>query len=60
MNRITELRERVGLSQGELARRVKVTPVRMSQVESTDERAPLKLLVRIAKVLDCGVGELIG
>lgn len=59
MNRITEFRERAGLSQGELARRVKVSPVRMSQVESGG-RTPLKLLVRIAKALDCGVGELIG
>jgi len=62
--RIKRLREERGLTQDQLARKVKVTRVHLANIESADtathHRTPsLALLDRLAKALGVSVGELL-
>jgi DNA-binding XRE family transcriptional regulator len=58
-NRIAEIRKRAGITQRELARRLKVQPSTLSRWERPDANLTLSTLRNIAKALDCSVVELI-
>lgn len=60
MNRVAEYREKAGISQDKLCKKIKVSLAHLQRVENNEVRAPLKLLARVSKELDCGVGDLIG
>lgn len=58
---IRRLREKAGMSQALLARRAKVTQGFISQLEAGIRKdISAKVAVRLAKVLDVPVGELLG
>ncbi len=63
--RIKKLRKARGLSQVELARRVEITSVYLSNLESQDaashhRRPSLTTLEKLARVLKTSVGQLLG
>lgn len=58
MNRVKEIREKAGISQTELARRVTVAAPNLSDVELGKRDAWPLLKRRLARVLKCREGEL--
>ena len=58
-NRIAEMRERSGITQKELARRLKVRQSTVSRMERENANLTLSTLRKIAKALDCPVHQLI-
>ena len=58
-NRIVKARKARGVSQKELARRLKVKPSTVSRLEKRSTRPRLDTLKRVAKALRCSVHELI-
>ena len=59
LTKITEMRKRLNLSQGDLANQIGVTQGAVSQWESGFTNPTLETLVKIAAVLRCTVDELI-
>lgn len=58
-NRIVKARKARGISQKELARRLKVKPSTVSRLERKSTRPRLDTLKRVAKALRCSVHDLI-
>lgn len=58
-NRIAEVREKFGLTQKELSRRLKVRQSTISRMEREKSNLTLETLRKIAKALDCSVHQLI-
>lgn len=58
-NNIRACRERAGLTQEELARRMECTQSYISQIEQPDARPTLGTLQRMAEALGCPVGDLV-
>ena len=58
-NRIKEARKARGITQKELARRLKVKPSTVSRLERKDTRPRLDTLKKVARALKCSVHELI-
>ena len=58
-NNIRACRERVSLTQEELARRVGCTQSHISQIEQSDARPTLGTLQKVAEALGCPVGDLV-
>ena len=56
--KIREYREKMGLSQRDLARKVGVSGPRVSMWESGEKLPSTKLLPTLAYALDCRVGDL--
>ena len=56
---IRACRERVGLTQEELARRMECTQSYISQIEQSDARPTLGTLQRVAEALGCPVSDLV-
>ena len=59
VNRIAAVRERLGISQQELARRLKVRQSTVSRMEQKRANLTLGTLRKIAKALGCSVHQLI-
>lgn len=59
-NRIAETRERLGLTQKELARRLKVRQSTVSRLELPNANLTLATLRKVAKALHCSVHQLLG
>jgi DNA-binding XRE family transcriptional regulator len=59
VNRIAEVRERMGITQKELARRLKVRQSTVSRMEHKNANLTLATLRKIAKALGCSVHQLI-
>jgi len=58
-NRVAELRERKGVTQSELARRLGVRQSTISRMESSKANLTIGSLRKIARALQCSVGDLI-
>lgn len=58
-NRIAQARKARGITQKELARRLKVKPSTVSRMEKKDARSRLDTLKKVAKALRCSVEDLI-
>ena len=58
MDRIRELREKAGMSQVELARRVRMASTNLSAIECGRLAPWPKVKRRLARVLKCSVAEL--
>lgn len=58
-NRIAEARKARGITQKELARRLKVKPSTVSRLERKDTKPRLDTLKKVAKALKCSVHDLI-
>ena len=58
-NRIAEMREKVGITQKEMARRLKIRQSTVSRMERKNANLTLSTLRKIAKALDCSVHQLI-
>ena len=58
-NRIAEARKSIGMTQKELARRLKVKPSTVCRLERKDTRPRLDTLKRVAKALGVSVHDLI-
>lgn len=59
MTRIREIREAVGMSQGELARRMGVTQGAVSQWENGSTNPEITKLTQLAQILQTTVDELL-
>lgn len=59
-NMVKEMRERAGLSQAELAKRLGVTQQSIYYYESGNRDIKASVLIDMAKALDCTVSELLG
>lgn len=57
--KIKELRQKVGITQAELAASIGVSAQRMCQYENGQRRIPVSLLPRIKDALDCTWEELL-
>lgn len=58
-NNVRSCRERAGLTQEELAKRMGYTQSYISQIEHPDARPTLGTLQKVAEALACPVGELV-
>ncbi len=58
-NRIAAVRQRLGVTQKELARRLEIRQSTVSRMESQDANLTLSTLRRLAKALGCSVHQLI-
>jgi DNA-binding XRE family transcriptional regulator len=58
-NNIRTCRERAGLTQEELAKRIGCTQAYISQIEQPDSRPTLGTVQRVAKALGCPIGDLV-
>jgi DNA-binding XRE family transcriptional regulator len=58
VNNIKGLREKRGLTQEELAEKVKCSPGHLSKVERGERAPSLKLMMRIARVLRCNLDDI--
>ena len=58
-NRIAKMREKAGVTQKELARRLKVRQSTISRMERENANLTLTTLKKVAKALDCSVHQLI-
>lgn len=58
-NRIAEMRDRLGITQKELARRLRVRQSTVSRWEGKDANLTLNTVRKIAKALDCPAHQLI-
>ncbi len=58
-NNIKKVRRRKKFTQKELAKKVRVSQARISQVENPDYRPTMKVYEKVAKALGCSVEELI-
>ncbi len=58
-NNIKKIRRRKKFTQKELAKKVRVSQARISQVENPDYRPTMKVYEKVAKALGCSVEELI-
>jgi DNA-binding XRE family transcriptional regulator len=58
-NRIADMREQAGITQQELARRLKVRQSTVSRMERENANLTLSTLRKIAKALNCPVHQLI-
>lgn len=50
---ITKARNKIGLSQAELAKKLKTTQSVISRIENGNQNISLNMLAKIAQVLDC-------
>lgn len=55
---LRRLRERQGLSQSELARRIGTTPGRISDIESGKRRVSITFVIYVSQLLECDPVEL--
>lgn len=58
-NRIKKVRSRKKITQKELAKRLRVSQARVSQMEDPDYRPKMEVYEKVAKALGCDVEELI-
>ena len=58
-NNIKKVRKRGKITQKELAKRLRVSQARVSQIENLDHRPTMKVYKKVAKALGCKVEELI-
>lgn len=58
-NRIAEARKKRGITQKELATRMKVKQSYISQIENKDESPPYEIFKKVAKALSCKIDDLI-
>ncbi|MDA2916539.1 helix-turn-helix domain-containing protein [Nitrospinae bacterium AH_259_B05_G02_I21] len=58
-NNIKKVRKRGKITQKELAKRLRVSQARVSQIENIDHRPTMKVYKKVAKALGCKVEELI-
>lgn len=58
-NRIAEVRKKLGMTQKDLAKRLRVKQSTVSRMERNDANLTLATLRRAAKVLECPVHELL-
>lgn len=58
--RMLKLMSEQGISQAELARRSKQTPMQVSRVVTGQQMPSALSLFKMAKVLDCEISELLG
>lgn len=58
--RLKRIRVQMGLSQGTVAQRVKITTARLSLYENNRERPNIDTLVRLSDVLNVSVDRLLG
>lgn len=58
VNHVAEIRKRKGVSQIDLAERLKITPSYLSKIEKGERNLSRKLAIRIAYELDCSVKEI--
>ena len=58
-NNIKKVRRRKKFTQKELAKKVRVSQARISQVENPDYRPTMKVYEKVARALGCSVEELI-
>ena len=58
--RVKELREQLGMSQRELAKRMSVTPAAVALWESGTNRVTMDNLLVLADVFNCTLDELFG
>lgn len=58
-NRIRELREAIGLSQAELARRINVTPPALQKVEIGTRKLDQQWMRRVSRALGCTPADLL-
>ncbi len=58
-NNIKKIRKRKKFTQKELAKKVRVSQARISQVENPDYRPTMKVYEKVARALGCSVEELI-
>ena len=56
---IKEMREKRGLSQGQLADKIGVAQQHISRWENGKHRPGIDILIKIAAVLNCNIGDLI-
>jgi DNA-binding XRE family transcriptional regulator len=59
VNRIAEVREKLGITQKELARRLNVRQSTVSRMEREDANLTLSTLRKVAKALGCSVHQLL-
>jgi DNA-binding XRE family transcriptional regulator len=59
VNRIAKVREQMGVTQKELARRLKVRQSTISRIERKGANLTLSTLRRVAKALGCSVNQLV-
>jgi putative transcriptional regulator len=57
-NNIKKLREEKGISQTELAKRLKVSRFHLSRIENGEVNCTIRMAVRIAQNLECGLDEI--
>lgn len=57
---IIDLREDVGWSQSELARRAGVTSAAISMIEKGDRNPTLEMVIKLCKALKISISELLG
>lgn len=57
-NHIREMRERKGISQAELARRLKVSRSYINTLENNKKTPNLRMAVRIAEALGCTLNDI--
>ena len=58
-NPIASQRKKKGLSQGELARKLKVDPSYISRLESSASNPSKSTLIKVAQALDCSMQDLL-
>ncbi len=58
-NNIKKVRKKKRVNQKELAKRLRVSQSRISQIEDPDHRPTTRVYERVAKALGCGVEDLI-
>lgn len=56
---IKTMRERAGMSQAELSRKIDVSQPFLNKIERGKKNPPLDVLIEIAKVFDCTIDELV-
>lgn len=59
MNKIKQIREGLSLTQEELASRARVNRCYISELENGRRNPTLKTLKKLAKALNCNVGDLV-
>lgn len=58
VNRIKEYREEKGITQEQMAKRLRISEDYLGRIERGKREPSLKLAVRIAKTLDCTLNDL--
>lgn len=57
-NNITKLREKKGITQAELARRLEVSTPFINRVENGKKKCSVKMALRISEILDCTLNDI--